>query len=146
MILVTDGEDLEREGVQKAADLAKAGVLVYSVGVGTPEGQALELPGGGASESVRDPQGRAVTSRLDEETLRAIAVVTGGTYEPLGTLGQGFARVNERIDAALDLSQGEDLNTRGIDRFHWFLGGALLFLVGESLIGTRRRLSDTAKV
>src|SRR6266478_4279138 len=36
MVLITDGEDLEKSGVRTAESLAKQGVIVFVVGVGTP--------------------------------------------------------------------------------------------------------------
>ena len=38
LVLVTDGEDLERAGIDAAKKLAKDGVVVFAMGVGTPNG------------------------------------------------------------------------------------------------------------
>jgi len=147
MLLVTDGEDLERGGVEKARELAATGVTVYTVGVGTAEGRQIQITGdNGAPAFLHDDKGQAVTSRLDETTLRAIATVTGGTYEPLGALGQGLTRVRETIQFAADRSRNKNAQAAGIDRFHWFLATALVLMVGESLIGTRRRMSENSVV
>ena len=144
MILVTDGEDLEGGGVQKAGELAKDGVIVCAVGVGTTEGRSLQAPDGrGGVQVVRDAKGEVVTSKLDATTLRAVATVTGGTYQTLGVLGGGLIRAPERLQTAGD-SQPGTVRAGGIDRFHWFIGAALVLLVLESLIGTRRRISETA--
>jgi Ca-activated chloride channel family protein len=146
LILVTDGEDLEHEGVKKARELAAEGVVVYTVGVGTGEGKQVQVAAdnGAGTAVLRDNTGQAVTSRLDENTLRAIAGVTGGDYQPLGSIGQGLARVRDAIQFGSGHGRKESLQAGGIDRFHWFLAAALLAMVVESLIGTRRRMRENA--
>jgi Ca-activated chloride channel homolog len=142
IILVTDGEDLERAGLQKARELAEAGVVVYAVGVGTTEGRTLEIVNErGALEVLRDAKGQAVVSRLDDTTLRAIAGVTGGTYQPLGTVGQGFIQIREALQSG-SVRAHRGAQTVGIDRFYWFVAAVLGLMVVESLIGTRRRMSE----
>ena len=75
MVLVSDGEDLSGE-VEAAVTRAKeAGVVVFTVGVGTEGGQPVpELdPEGRTTGYKRDEGGNAVVSRLDMTTLEAIA-------------------------------------------------------------------------
>ena len=94
LVLVTDGEDLERIGIEAAKKLTKDGVVVFTVGVGTPNGSQIQVQGkGDALEPIRDEKGQPVTSRLDEATLRTIAETTGGTYRRLETIEIGRAHV-----------------------------------------------------
>ena len=137
IVLITDGEDLEKGGVNKAASLATNGVVVFTVGVGTPAGAEIQiLNEQGQPTLVRDSQGATVRSRLDETTLRAVATATKGEYHPLGALGDGLARVH----SALTTQQGDMKfgSKRGVDRFHWLVAAVLLLVVVESLTGTRR--------
>ena len=107
LVLLTDGEDLEQGGVRTAEALAKEGVVVFTVGVGTPAGAEIQmLNEQGKPELVRDSRGEVVRSRLDEPTLRAIAQATHGAYYPLGPLGEGLAKVRlalENLNAAVRL-------------------------------------------
>ena len=94
LVLLTDGEDLEKGGVRTAEALAKQGRRGVHVGVGTPAGAEIQiLNEQGKPELVRDSRGEVVRSRLDETTLRAIAQATHGAYYPLGPLGEGLAKV-----------------------------------------------------
>src|SRR5438477_7621328 len=43
MVLLTDGEDLEKTGVQTARDLAQKGIIVFAVGVGTAAGSPIRI-------------------------------------------------------------------------------------------------------
>ena len=143
LVLLTDGEDLEKGGVRTAEALAKQGVVVFTVGVGTPAGAEIQfLNEQGKPELVRDSRGEVVRSRLDEPTLRAIAQATRGAYYPLGPLGEGLAKVRLALETLNAGSGSAPARKFGVDRFHWPVAGVLVLLVVESLIGTRRRLRD----
>jgi Ca-activated chloride channel family protein len=69
IVLVSDGEaNTGPPPLQVADEAVAAGVKVYTIGIGTPEGTYVQL------------RGRSQFTRLDEVTLREIAEVTGGTY------------------------------------------------------------------
>ncbi len=145
LVLLTDGEDLEQGGVRTAAALAKQGVVVFTVGVGTPAGGEIQLVNEqGKPELVRDSRGEVVRSRLDEPTLRAIAQATRGAYYPLGPLGEGLAKVRLALETLNTGSASAPARKLGVDRFHWPVAAVLVLLVAESLIGTRRRLREIA--
>ena len=69
IVLVSDGEsNVGPPALEIAQEAQKAGVKVYTVGIGTREGVNLNI------------QGRRVFTRLDEDTLRGMADITGGRY------------------------------------------------------------------
>jgi Ca-activated chloride channel homolog len=145
LVLLTDGEDLEKSGIRVAEQLAKQGVVVFTVGVGTPTGAEIEFVNEqGRPEVVRDSKGEVVHSRLDEATLRSIAQVTKGAYYPLGPLGEGLAKVRLAVEN-LDWTSGSAPARKfGVDRFQLPVAAVLVLLVGESLVGTRRRGRERA--
>ncbi len=139
LVVVTDGEDLEKGGIRTAEKLAKNGVVIYTVGVGTPGGQEIEvLNEHGKMELLRDNRGEPVRSRLDEATLRKIAEATHGNYFPLGPIGEGLIKVRlaiQSLDSKFGFAPAHKL---GVDRFHVFVAAMIALLVLESLIGTRK--------
>lgn len=142
IVLITDGEDLEKGGVKKAKALAEKGVVVFTIGVGTEAGAEIRvLNEQGQMEPVRDSKGDVVRSRLDEPTLRSIAEATHGNYYPLGALGEGLAKVGTAIEIGAFGSGDTPIRKQGIDRFHVPVAIVLVLLVTESLVGTRRKLS-----
>ncbi len=144
MVLLTDGEDLEKAGVETANKLAEKGVVVFTVGVGTPAGSVVTYrTPQGLSAPLRDAKGQVVVSRLDETTLRKIADTTHGKYLPLGALGEGMSRVRLLVETSTDLPGGAKVRKLGVDRFHLPIAAVILLLVLESLIGTRRRVSES---
>jgi Ca-activated chloride channel family protein len=144
LILLTDGEDLEKGGVKTAQALARQGVIVFSVGVGTPAGTEIQiLNEQGRPELVRDAKGEVVRSRLDETTLRNISQATHGSYYPLGPVGEGLAKVTLQLDTLGGGPGSVPARKLGIDRFHYPVAALLLCLVVESIIGTRRRRRES---
>jgi len=140
IVLLTDGEDLEKSGIKRAGDLAKKGAVVFTIGVGTPAGGLIQaLNEQGQPTLLRDSQGEVVRSRLDEATLQAIAAATRGEYRPLGPLGEGLARLRAAIEKRGILTAGSAASTRGVDRYYVFVALVLALVVIESLCGTRRK-------
>jgi Ca-activated chloride channel family protein len=140
LILVTDGEDLEKSGVKTAERLAAKGLVVCTIGVGTPSGAEIQiLDELGQPTLLRDSEGNVVRSRLDEATLRAIAKATHGEYHPLGPLGEGLIRARMDLETQRAAATPSGVPKAGVDRFHYFVAAALLLLVVESLTGTRRK-------
>jgi Ca-activated chloride channel homolog len=71
IVLVSDGEDTGGPDPAAVAQLASdAGVKVSAIGVGTSAGTVITV------------DGYQVATALDEQSLRDIADVTGGRYEP----------------------------------------------------------------
>jgi Ca-activated chloride channel family protein len=69
IVLLSDGQSNTGPQPEVVAQEAKAaGIKVYTIGIGTPQGTVLEI------------QGRNVFTRLDEDALRTVADVTGGRY------------------------------------------------------------------
>src|SRR6266478_970190 len=142
LILITDGEDLGGEAITAAQSAAKNGVKIFSVGVGSTTGELVPVPSEtGETDFAKDENGRPVKSRLDETTLKKIAELTGGIYQPLGAQGEGLTNIYERGLAGF---KREDLKAREarvpLEKFHWALLAALACFVGELLIGNRRRV------
>lgn len=137
VLLLTDGEDLEAGGVEMARRLARKGLVVHTVGVGTEAGGTITVVGpDGLPDSLRDAEGNPVTSRLDEETLTKVAEATRGRYVRLGQAGEGLEALRLAIQAGTDAQGG---GRSGIPRESLFVSLALLLMVLESLLSDRRR-------
>lgn len=83
IILLTDGVNNRGEiDPITAASLAKAaGVRVYTIGVGKEGGAPIPVVDQfGRKRYARNPDGSLVLTKLDEETLKRIAEITGAHY------------------------------------------------------------------
>jgi Ca-activated chloride channel family protein len=141
LVLLTDGEELSGDALDAARRAAKEGVVIDTIGVGTPRGELVpEAAENGQTAFVRDESGKLVTSRLDETRLAGIARATGGEYRPLGDTGEGLESLYRDRLAKLPGSELASRTVRvPIERFQWPLGVGLLLLGIEPLIGERRR-------
>lgn len=146
IILVTDGEDLEGRGLAVAKKAAERNVIIYTVGVGTPEGGTIPIRDRfGRVDYVRDEGNEIVRTRLDATTLLGIAESTGGFYVPLGASGEGLVQIYEAGIKSIPRQEHDSrLQQIPLERFQWPLGFAVLLLVLECLTGTRRRFSGKA--
>src|SRR3982075_2123076 len=66
LVIFTDGEELSGDAVKTAKAAADAGVRIFTVGIGTPEGSLIPLSGGEEGTAfVKDSKGQVVKSKLD---------------------------------------------------------------------------------
>ncbi|MEP6936513.1 MAG: VWA domain-containing protein [Chthoniobacterales bacterium] len=147
LIVFTDGEELSGDAAKAARVAADAGVRVFAVGVGTPEGSLIPVGGeNGGSAFVKDSRGQVVKSKLDEKRLSEIAQQTHGLYLPLGN---GQRAMQQLFTEGLSKMQAgqidERMSRRPIERYHWPLGASLLALTGSILMRETKRTGRTAR-
>jgi Ca-activated chloride channel family protein len=151
LVLFTDGEDhdADTETMAAAKEAAEAGLRIFTIGVGTPEGELLRLTDEqGNTSFIKDDDGNAVKSHLNQTLLQQIATETSGFYLPL--LGADpMQTLYARGLAPLPKSEESTRLTRVYrERYHWFLGFAMICLVIEALLPdssrTRTRRASSA--
>lgn len=79
LLLVTD-EDRPEKYLDAARQLKKAGFELSILGVGTPAGAPIPLPGGGF---FKDRHGNLVLPKLNSSGLKQLAIAGGGQYRRL---------------------------------------------------------------
>lgn len=147
LILLTDGEDHEEGAIEAAKEAAEAGMKIFTIGVGTPNGELLGFKDEqGKQEYVRDADGNIVRSKLNESLLREIATVADGFYLPLsGT--KTMETLYEQGLAALPKSESEGtMVQRFQERFQWPLAIVILLLSIEWLLQGQPVASDKKTV
>jgi Ca-activated chloride channel homolog len=116
-------------------------VVIFALGVGTQAGSVVQVQQpDGTLGPLLDSSGQPVVSRLDEDTLRAIAEATGGSYRRLDSINQATSDVIRALRTPDVVASAAALRRRGIDRYAWPLAVAILLLVAESFLSTRRRM------
>lgn len=134
IIVITDGENHEDDPVEAASVAAEAGVKVYTIGVGSPEGQPVPVDG----ELLKDKDGNIVVSKLDEETLVEIAKAGGGAYVHAGNDEFGLSPIIDDIQNLEEEQFSSVIFEEYDEQFMYFLAIALALFVLEMLIGERR--------
>lgn len=140
LILITDGEDHAGDPLDAAEAAADAGVRIFAVGVGTPDGELVPIRDGDEVNYLRDSAGRIVKTRLDQATLEKMVVLTDGAYVQAGGGRVGLEEVYTRIAEMEKKDLGSREYTQYIDRFQWPLALALVCFLGEALLSDRRKL------
>ncbi len=140
LILFTDGEDLEGEVKEAAREAREAGVVIYAVGIGTPEGRPIPVrdASGNVVEYRKDARGQVVVSRLDEASLAEIADSTGGSYFRATTSEGELETIYEEIAGMEEKELDSRLFQNFEDRFQYPLALALSFLVAHAWLTERR--------
>ena len=145
LILITDGEDHEGHIDDAAKEAADRGVKIYTVGIGTTEGELIPTTVNGQQNFLKDRRGQVVKSRLDEDSLQKIATATNGAYVHASSGDFGLDAVyNDFIGKMEKRELTSTMERRYEERFQLPLLLALILIGLEPLIGERRRTGATA--
>lgn len=148
IVLITDGEDHEGAAIEKAKALAKEGVRIFTVGVGSLTGEPIPVVD--ARDRIvgykQDKAGNTVMTRLNEEMLVEIARAADGRYVHSAAGDLGIGEIHAELER-MDKAEFETRQTVQYDeRFMTFGWAGLGFvalgaLVGEGRFRRRRRAS-----
>ncbi len=135
LVIISDGEELDADGLSAAKQAAADGIRIFTVGVGSAEGSEIPL---GPGDFVRDPSGKIVQSRLDSARMSQIAEATGGFYTPLD---DNAARLlaSDGIGKLAEADFSVNASRRPIERYQWPLAVAIGLLMLQAMVGERRR-------
>jgi hypothetical protein len=145
ILIFTDGGDSDPEAVREVATARELGIAVFLVGVGTQAGGIVHeidgFTGRRTADPKRLPDGQTVLSRRDDAGMKALAAASGDDRRYLIAAERGEVDPRPIVDALRAVNRG--LATRQIadlrDVYQPFLFAALMLLVIETAIGTRRR-------
>jgi Ca-activated chloride channel family protein len=147
MILLTDGEDLEGSALTEAKRAASQGIVIYTVGIGTPTGDLIPVPNeSGGVDFLKDEKGQIVKSRLDETMLKKIAELTEGSYALQSSAGGGVEKIyNDKIQIIPKQELSSRMEKIPLERFGWPLAAGMLLLAAEFLTRERKTQWFTRK-
>ena len=141
LVLFTDGEDNDSEpgALEAAQAAAKAGIKIFTIGIGSAEGTLVTVAGpDGGTDYIRDEKRQVVKSKLNEPLLQQLATAAGGFYLPLRGANT-MDTLYERGLAPLPKSESkEKLVRRYHEQFHWPLAAAMLLLLAEMFFPERK--------
>lgn len=134
IIVITDGENHEDDAVEAAKQAAELGIKVYTIGVGSQQGQPIPIDG----ELLKDKDGNIVVSRLDEGTLKQIAAAGGGAYVHAGNEEFGLNPIVDDIKK-MEAERFNSVIFEDFDeQYMYFFAAALVLMVLEMLVGERK--------
>jgi Ca-activated chloride channel family protein len=139
LVLITDGENHGESTLARVQSAQAAGMVVYTVGVGTSAGEVIPLPGGG---NKRDAAGKVVRTRLDADFLRELAR-TGGGAMYLANASGAVSSLAKNLDLLQKTTVEAKAKTEYVLYFQWLLLPCLFLLLLEQLLWWRRRERKT---
>ncbi|MCK5083113.1 MAG: VWA domain-containing protein, partial [Candidatus Omnitrophica bacterium] len=141
IIIITDGDDLEGDPIAAAKKAKEKGVKIYCVGIGSDEGELIQIKGkGGETSFLKDRDGNFVKSRLNEGLLKQVALITGGIYIKASGSKFGLDLIYDRELSKLEKREIEaKMEKKYFERFQIPLGLVFLLLVIETCLTTRKK-------
>jgi len=138
VVLISDGEDHDPKSEEVLQQLADAGVVIHTIGVGSPDGSPIMEPG--STDYKKDANGQTVITKLNEQELKNIAAKTGGSYNHLDDTQAVVTAVMQQLNSMekkeIDAGDGE---RRYTSLYMFLLVPALLLLLAEIFIPERKR-------
>lgn len=116
IILITDGEDHAGNFETTLKELKDMNISVYTVGIGTEEGESIVSDLG--------VSGRTVISKRDDETLKLIADYTGGKSYINTSLKEVFNDIKNNSDSFTSIRNSKSYE----ERFQIFIFMAIILL------------------
>ncbi|MBN2381406.1 VWA domain-containing protein [bacterium] len=140
IILITDGEDHETDPIAAAEYARDNGVIIYTIGLGSQEGNPIPLKDkrGTVVDRKKSKDGSVVISKLNETTLLKIASITGGKYHRATTGQLELEKIYDTINQMEKRELASNIKTFSEDRFQYFLFVALLLLAIETVVSERK--------
>lgn len=136
IFLITDGEDNEGGAVDAAKAAAKQGIHVYVLGVGSPEGAHVPIPG--TTQYFIDEQGNPVVSRLSEDMCRQISRAGNGAYIYVDNSSSAQRELSKYVDKLAKAKLESQVYSEFDEQYQGFLILALVFLIADVCLLERK--------
>ncbi|SFS42455.1 vWA domain-containing protein [Lutibacter maritimus] len=135
LFIVSDGEDHEENIAYAAEDATKAGIKIFTIGIGTEKGGPIPIKENGNVVSYKkDNKGEVVITQLKPDVLKEIASEGNGKYID----GNRTQETIKTIEDLLLKAEKNEFETKQFsdykDQFQWFIGLGLLFLLIDVLL------------
>jgi Ca-activated chloride channel homolog len=140
IIIISDGENHEDDALDAAKKASEKGIIVYTVGMGLPEG--APIPEYNKYNQMvgykKDRAGSTVVTKLDEAMLRQIASAGKGVYVRANNSQSGLKTILEEINKLEKTKFESRMFSDYEDRFQYFIAVSLILLILELLIFERK--------
>lgn len=129
-VVISDGDDQGDTMDRAAATIARAGIRIHTVGIGSEHAVPMPVPTeDGREEYLKDEQGRVLKTRFDERSLQLLAALTGGRYFRSVSGGE-LSKALEKIAAEASRQTGWTSSIEFRDLYLLFLAAAGVAMVG----------------
>lgn len=138
LIIITDGEDHEGNVIKKVEEAVNKGIVVHTIGIGSPQGVPIPLYRNGVRIGFRtNGDGQTVMTRLNEPMLQQIATAGRGIYVRASNAQFGLARIFDEINKMEKAEFNDRMFAEFEGKFYYFLYIALILLLIELIVFER---------
>lgn len=139
VILISDGEDHDENAVETAEQMAADGVVINTIGIGSPGG--APIPDQATGQMKTDGEGNTVISRLNEAALSEIAQKGNGVYQLYTNTESVVSKISGELATMDQRNVVDDSLVNYQSFFQWFLLGTLIVLLIEQFVSEMKRVS-----
>jgi Ca-activated chloride channel family protein len=145
VLLISDGEDHDNEAIKVTKELTKDGIMVNTIGIGSPQGAPIMDPASGQYK--KDEKGETVISKLNEQELSDIAKNGNGIYQLYTNTDAVAANVKRQLSKIGNEATISDSSYASFKQyFQYFLGAAFILLLIEFFFSEKKKLKIKSAV
>ncbi|MEP6710888.1 MAG: VWA domain-containing protein [Ferruginibacter sp.] len=137
VILISDGEDHDENALKIAEQMGQEGVIINTVGIGSPDGAPIMDEATG--DLKKDKDGNTVITKLNEAELRSIAEKGNGAYQLFSSTEAVISGIAAQLNSMDHRNVTDDSLLNYKSYYQYFIAAALLFLLIEFFIAETRR-------
>ncbi|MDD3124298.1 MAG: VWA domain-containing protein [Candidatus Kapabacteria bacterium] len=135
LLIISDGENHEDDAVESAENAAENGFVVYTIGMGSPDGAPIPVyRNGEISTYMKDDAGKTVISKLNADALGNIAKAGGGmfvrSYQTEPDLEQFISQIDKMEKSQFESKKFSQYQSK----YQYFLIAALILLTIETIL------------
>ncbi len=138
VLLLSDGEDHDNDAIKVTKQLAKEGIMVNTIGIGSPQGAPIMDPQTGQYK--KDDKGQTVISKLNEKELSDIAKAGNGIYQLYSNTDAVASNIkNQLANIGKETTTSDSLYMSFKQYFQYFLGAAFIILLIEFFFSEKKQ-------
>ncbi len=140
LVIFSDGEHHEQDPLPAVEQAAAMNIQVFTVGIGHPDKAGARIPVNTDPDNPQfklDQQGSLVITKLDENTLKAVAEKGGGSYYLASDAGSELAEIYRLLSDRQKAEFSARRFRQKEDRFQYPLLIALALLIIAYSLGSR---------
>jgi len=138
VVLISDGEDHDDEAIKTTKELAKDGIMINTIGIGSPQGAPIMDPETGQYK--KDDQGQMVISKLNESELSEIAKAGNGIYQLYTNTDAVASNIKSKLaHIGKEVAASDSSYTSFKQYFQYFLAVAFILLLIEFFFSEKKR-------
>ena len=139
IVIITDGENHEEDALAAAKEAAAAGIIIHTIGIGSPQGVPIPITSAGGQKDFRtDYEGKVIISKLNEELLMQVAAAGNGTYVRATASRTGLTAILDEMNKMEKQEIQMKVYAEYDEQFVYYAGFALFLLLMDFILTSRK--------